>query len=209
MARLAALPTEEGRGVVAAMLFGRRDMLDFDTGQTDGEDLQHAFLATGTVHYMAVSGFNVALVVSPILLLLRLLGAGRRLTAVVVALVVLAFVMMTELEPPVLRAAILFWVLCVGWLWGREPSPANTLAAAVIGVLVVRPGDLFSMSFQLSFLAVLGMMFVVGRLEKDLLGRPAACGTSCAGSPAAGSGPGGSCEACSWSRWLPRSSPRP
>ncbi len=169
--RLEALPTEEGRGVVAAMLFGRRDMLDFDTAQADGEDLQHAFLATGTVHYMAVSGFNVALVVAPILVLLRLLGAGRRVTAVLVAAVVLVFLLMTELEPPVLRASILFWVLCIGWLWGREPSAANTLAAAVIVVLVVQPGDVFSASFQLSFLAVLGMMFVVGRLEKDLLGR--------------------------------------
>jgi competence protein ComEC len=169
--RLAAVPTPEGRGVAAAMLFGRRDMLDFDTGQTDGEDLQHAFLATGTVHYMAVSGFNVAMVVAPILVLLRLLGTGRRLTAVIVAAVVLAFVLMTELEPPVIRAAILFWVVCIGWLWCREPTPANTLAAAVIGVLVLRPGDLFSMSFQLSFLAVLGMMLVVGRMEEDLLGR--------------------------------------
>jgi competence protein ComEC len=167
--RLAALPSEEGRGIVAAILFGRRDMLDFDTGQSDGEDLQHAFLATGTVHYMAVSGFNVAMVVAPILALLRFLGVGPRLTAVLVALVVLAFVLMTELEPPVLRAAVLFWIIGIGWLWDRDPTPANTLAAAVIGVLVLRPGDLFSMSFQLSFLAVLGMMLVVGRMNKDLL----------------------------------------
>ena len=146
--------------------FGRHDMLDFDAGQTDGEDLRHAFLATGTVHYMAVSGFNVAMVVWPVLALLRLLGAGRRVTAVVVALVVLVFLMMTELEPPVLRASILFWVLCAGWLLGRETSAANSLATAVIGVLAVRPGDIFSLSFQLSFLAVLGMMLVVGRMER-------------------------------------------
>jgi competence protein ComEC len=170
VARLEAVPSEQGRAVVAAMLFGRKDMLDFDAGHLDGEDLQHAFLATGTVHYMAVSGFNVAMVVAPVLLLLRLLGAGRRVTSLVVATLVLVFVLMTELEPPVLRAAILFWVVCAAWLLLREPSPQNTLAAAVILVLVVRPGDLFSLSFQLSFLAVLGMMFLVGRTERDLLG---------------------------------------
>ena len=165
--RLDAVPSAEGRAIAAAMLFGRKELLDFDEGQVGGEDLEHAFLATGTVHYMAVSGFNVALVVSPILILLRLLGAGRRTMAAVVATAVLLFALMTELEPPVLRASILFWVICLGWLVGREALHLNTLAAAVITVLLVHPGDLFSMSFQLSFLAVLGMLFVVRRLEND------------------------------------------
>jgi competence protein ComEC len=169
--RLDGLPTEEGRAIAAAMLFGRKDLLDFDAAQVGGQDLEHAFLATGTVHYMAVSGFNVAMVVAPVVVLLRLLGVGRRIMAVVVAAVVLAFVLMTELEPPVLRAAILFWVVCAGWLLGREALNLNTLAAAVLTVLVLRPGDLFSTSFQLSFLAVLGMMFLVDRLEGDFLGR--------------------------------------
>jgi competence protein ComEC len=151
--------------MAAAMLFGRRELLDVDTGQSRGQNIEHAFLATGTVHFMAVSGFNVMLVVAPILILLRAFGLGLRATAMVVAAAVLAFVLMTEMEPPVLRAAILVWVICLGWLLGREPMNLNTLAAGAFVVLLVRPADLFSPSFQLSFLAVLGMMYLVGRIE--------------------------------------------
>jgi len=169
VAQLDHLPSEEGRAVVASMLFGRRDLMDFDSGEIHGQDIQRAFLATGTTQFLAVSGFNVALVVSPILLMMRLLRFGRRTTAVVVAAAVLAFVMMTELEPPVLRAAILFWVVCLAWLVGREAVHLNTVAGSVVLIVILRPGDLFTTSFQLSFLAVLGLLFVVGRLESLVL----------------------------------------
>jgi len=159
------LPTEEGRAIAAAMLFGRRELLDVDTGQSRGQTIEHAFLATGTVHFMAVSGFNVMLVVAPILILLRAFGLGLRATAVVVAAAVIGFVLMTEMEPPVLRAAILVWVVCLGWMFGREPMNLNTLAAGALVVLLVRPGDLFSPSFQLSFLAVLGIMYLAPRIK--------------------------------------------
>ncbi|MCX5655642.1 MAG: DUF4131 domain-containing protein, partial [Planctomycetota bacterium] len=53
LARLDALPSREGQAVAAAMLFGRRDLFDFDSGQVHGEDIERAFVATGTVHFMA------------------------------------------------------------------------------------------------------------------------------------------------------------
>ncbi|MBM4017888.1 MAG: ComEC/Rec2 family competence protein [Planctomycetes bacterium] len=171
LARLEGLASPEGRAVAAAMLFGRRDLMDFDSGHMRGDELERAFVATGTVHFMAVSGFNVALVAAPVLMLLRLAGAGRRISAAVVSIVVLAFVLVTELEPPVLRAAILAWVVCLGWLLGRHPINLNTFAAGALLVLVMRPADLFSTSFQLTFLAVLGMMFLAGRVEGAVVGR--------------------------------------
>ncbi|MCX5684219.1 MAG: ComEC/Rec2 family competence protein, partial [Planctomycetota bacterium] len=139
-------------------------------GQVHGEDVERAFVATGTVHFMAVSGFNVALVIAPVLFLLRLLGAGRKVTAVVIAVVTLAFVLVTELEPPVLRAAVLAWVVCLGWFVGRPSINLNTFAIGAILVLLTRPSDLFSSSFQLSFLAVLGMIFLVSKVQ-GLVGR--------------------------------------
>jgi len=171
VASLDRLPTQEGRAVTGAMVFGRRDLLDFDSGRVHGQDIERAFLVTGTTHLLAVSGFNVGLLAAAVLLVLRLACFGPRPMAVIVAAVVLAFTLMTALEPPVLRAAILFWALCLGWLMGREALGLNSLALGVILILVVRPGDLFTTSFQLSFLAVLGMMFLVDRLEDVFLRR--------------------------------------
>jgi competence protein ComEC len=171
VASLDRLPTPEGRAITGAMVFGRRDLLDFDSGQVHGRDIERAFLATGTTHLLAVSGFNVGLLAAAVLLVVRMAGFGPRTTALIVAGAVAAFTLMTELEPPVLRAAILFGVVCLGWLAGRAVVALNTLAAAVLVVLLVRPGDLFTTSFQLSFLAVLGMMFLVDRLEDVLRAR--------------------------------------
>lgn len=171
LSRLEVLPSPEGKAVAAAMLFGWRDLMDFDSGQVRGDDIERAFVATGTVHFMAVSGFNVALVAAPVLLLLRLLGVGRRISAAIVFTVILAFVLVTELEPPVLRAAILVWVVCLGWVVGRYAITLNTIAAGALLVLAARPGDLFTTSFQLSFLAVLGMLFLAGRIERAVVGR--------------------------------------
>lgn len=171
LGRFQTIRSEEGRAVAAAVLLGRRDLLNFDAGETGPQNIERAFVVTGTAHYLAVSGFNVGLAATVVLLLTRLAGLGRRVSAVLVAAVVLAYVMMTELQPPVLRAAILVWVLCLAWLVDREPLRLNTLAAAVIAILVVRPGDIFTTSFQLSFAVVLGMCLLVEPMETVLRGR--------------------------------------
>jgi len=177
--RLESLPSEEGRAVAAAILFGRRDQLDFDAGQTAGAsddagrgpDVEKAFILTGTAHFLAVSGFNVGMAAAVVLILMRLLGVGPRVTAVLVSVVVLAYTLMTELEPPILRAAILVWILCLGWLCGRKPLRLNSLAASALIILLLRPGDLFTLSFQLSFLVVLGMFLLVGKVDRVVFRR--------------------------------------
>ncbi|MBE3068736.1 MAG: ComEC/Rec2 family competence protein, partial [Planctomycetes bacterium] len=166
--RFDAIPSDDGRAVAAAVVLGRRDLLRFDAGEASARDIERAFVVTGTAHYLAVSGFNVGLAAAVVLLVTRLLGLGPRLTAVLVALVVLAYALMTELQPPVLRSAILVWVLCAGWVLGRPPVRMNSLAAAVLVILLARPGDLFTTSFQLSFAVVLGMFWLSAKIDRAL-----------------------------------------
>ncbi len=164
--RLDGIRSDEGRAVAAAVVLGRRDLLRFDAGEASAQDVERAFIVTGTAHYLAVSGFNVGLAAAVILLVARLLGLGPRPTAVLVGLVVLAYVLMTELEPPVVRAAVLIAVICLGWVMGRSALQLNSLAAAVVLILVLRPGDLFTTSLQLSFAVVLGMFWLVPKVER-------------------------------------------
>jgi len=169
--RLDGIRSEEGRAVAAAVVLGRRDLLRFDAGEASAQDVEQAFIVTGTAHYLAVSGFNVGLAAAVVLLLARLLGLGPRPTAVLVGLVVLAYVLMTELEPPVVRAAVLIGVLCLGGVLGRPALQLNSLAAAVLVILVLRPGDLFTTSLQLSFAVVLGMFWLVPKVERMVFRR--------------------------------------
>jgi competence protein ComEC len=106
-----------------------------------------------------------------VVLLAHLAGAGRKVTAILVALVVLVYALMTELQPSVLRAAVFMWILCLGWAAGRQRLFYNSLAAATLIVLALRPGDLFTASFQLSFGVLLGLMFLCRRIEAVVLRR--------------------------------------
>lgn len=166
--RLDRIESPEGRAVVSAVVFGRRDLLR-EQETLEGGGVEEAFLASGTAHFLAVSGLHVGLVAGAVLLVARLLGLGRMVTAVAVMAVVLAYALTTELKPSVVRAAILVGVLCLGWGLGRPALRLNSLAAAVILVLLLRPGDLFTLGFQLSFGVVLGLVWLTPVVERDVL----------------------------------------
>ncbi|HUS45789.1 MAG TPA: ComEC/Rec2 family competence protein, partial [Phycisphaerae bacterium] len=168
--QLERLPSPEGRAVVSAVMLGRRDLLDDYIPGTEGVT-EEDFIKSGAAHFLAVSGLHVGMVGGMVLLLMRLGGAGRRATAVLVALVVLIYALMTELQPSVLRAAVFVWILCLGWAAGRERLFYNSLAAAALIVLAWRPGDLFSFGFILSFGILLGLMFLCRRIEVVVLRR--------------------------------------
>jgi len=168
--RLERIPSSEGRAVVASIVLGRKDLLD-DYEPGPGGVVEEDFIASGSAHFLAVSGVNVWMVGGLVVLLAHLAGAGRKVTAILVALVVLVYALMTELQPSVLRAAVFMWILCLGWAAGRQRLFYNSLAAATLIVLALRPGDLFTASFQLSFGILLGLMFLCRRIEAVVLRR--------------------------------------
>ncbi|MFO8014279.1 MAG: ComEC/Rec2 family competence protein [Phycisphaerae bacterium] len=168
--RFRAIRSPEGRAVASAVVLGRRDLLRFDTG--DAGDIERAFIVTGTAHFLAVSGLAVGLAAGVVLILARLAGLGPKPTAVLVAVVIGAYAMMTELKPPVVRATILVWLLCLAWAAGRERLRLTALAAAVLVILLLRPGDLFTTSFQLSFAVVFGMFYLAAKIDRVLFRRP-------------------------------------
>jgi len=170
--RLERLPSAEGRAVVSAVMLGRKDLLDDYIPGTEGVT-EEDFIKSGAAHFLAVSGLHVGMVGWMVLLALRAAGAGRRTTALLVALVVLVYALMTELQPSVLRAAVFVWILCLGWAVGRRRLFFNALAAATLIVLALRPGDLFTASFQLSFGILFGLMFLCRQIEVVVLRRDA------------------------------------
>jgi competence protein ComEC len=159
--------SHERAGLAAAVLLGAREELD-------AEEIND-FLVTGTVHILSISGLHVGI------LALVLFGAFRtgimRREVALAAVVVLtwAYTLLTDSEPPAIRATVLVTVFC-GALWiGRRLSAANSLALAAIVVLLINPAELFRTGTQLSFIsvAVLSAMAVWSsvRPREDALGR--------------------------------------
>ncbi len=140
------------RGLVKAILLGVRDELDADQ--------KMAFARSGTMHVLAVSGSHVALIYGVLLLGFRKLGEQRRLRiirSIVILLVLWGYAGLTGATPSVMRATVTFTFFCIADMFGRQSDPVNSLGGAALLLLVWDPVMLGQLSFQLSFLAVLGI----------------------------------------------------
>ena len=137
--------------LAAAVLLGARDELDPERPQ--------AFMETGTVHLLAISGLHVGIVAGALFLLMRLVLVPRKRAVVVVAVLTVLYTLLTDARPPATRAMILVLVFCASTYLGRRPLSFNSLAAAALVVLVLNPADLFRTGVHLSFLAVAGLMW--------------------------------------------------
>ena len=123
--------------------------------------LEEAFFATGSMHILAVSGLHVGILYGFWMFCLAFLPLGRytRVVRFVSTLLLLwGFAFVVGLSHSVVRATI-FGTLLVGSNWiGRRSNSYNTLFAAALLILLFDPNALFALSFQLSFLGVLGIL---------------------------------------------------
>lgn len=123
--------------------------------------LREGYSATGLSHLMAVSGLHLGIVLMVVTLLLAPISLIHRghIVAKLLSIVALwLFAIMSGLSPSVVRAAIMFTVLQLSTLSTSPYNPINSLAATLLIMLVIRPGYLFDISFQLSSLAVMGIL---------------------------------------------------
>ena len=141
------------RASVKAVLLGLRDELT--TGQKE------AYIRSGTMHVLAVSGGHVAFIYGGLLLLLGRLGAGRSarlLRGCIVLLVLWAYAGLTGASPSVLRATLTCSLFTIAEMVRGRVEPINSLGAAAFVLLMIDPAVMAQLGFQLSFLAVLGIV---------------------------------------------------
>jgi competence protein ComEC len=134
-------------------------------GDTSGVSAQveREFKDAGLSHLMAVSGSNLAVVAGAVLLLLRAVRVGPRLSAVVAGLALVGFVVLTGGEPSVLRAGVMGAVALLALALGRRRSVLPALAAAVCVLVVYDPAMAVNFGFALSVLATAGLVLLAPR----------------------------------------------
>jgi competence protein ComEC len=137
--------------LAASLLLGDRTGLEHAT--------ETAFAESGTMHLLAISGLNVALLAGFLHLACRLLKTPGATTMVVLLIGVLGYAALTDQRPPVLRAALLAMIVLAGTPLGRSASGYHRLALCAVVLLLYRPSDLFDAGAQLSFLAVLAIVW--------------------------------------------------
>ncbi len=138
--------------LLRAMLLGQRD-----PAMDDDREL---FRASGTGHFLAVSGLHVGIIAATALAIARLAGCGPRSTAIVCGGIVALYAAAAEPSPPVLRAAILAVGLGTGIIVGRRAGGVQLLALACLLLLAIFPLDVYRAGFQLSFVTVLALVLL-------------------------------------------------
>jgi competence protein ComEC len=129
------------------------------------EDLRSAFLATGTVHILAVSGGNVALIALVALVTAGLVRLRRRAAFGAAVISVLFYAWVTGSSPSVVRASIMAIVVLTSGVTGRRADVFQSLAVAAVLLLLLDPRSLFDVGFQLSFISVLAIVIGSPLLE--------------------------------------------
>jgi competence protein ComEC len=158
------LEVDESTRLLDVMVLGQRT--------TANQQLNDAFLRAGGLHFLAVSGFNVAVLAGVAWLVVRrILRRGRRAAALTTFALTLLFALVTEPNAPILRATICVVVACLAEILERPFCGLNWLALSAACILLWNPNELFSPAFQLSFVQVLALITLVPALYRRCFGR--------------------------------------
>lgn len=145
-----------------AIILGERREVD--------EDFKEALRRTNTMHILAISGLNVVILAFPTYFLLsRLLLVPQSVSSLLTIVAIGGYSLLTGMYPPVFRSFVMCTVLLLGPILKRRSDSLNSLAAAAVVILCIRPGDLFTAGFQLSFMVVLAILLLSDRIFRALV----------------------------------------
>ncbi|SHK43831.1 competence protein ComEC [Selenomonas ruminantium] len=143
---------------IFAMLFGGYDGIK--------SELVEAFTAVGIVHILSVSGSHISLLAAVMAALGTLLRLPKGVTAVLVVSIIVVYSLLAGAVPPVIRSAIMGALAFVALALDRERDARRILLLTGLVMLMISPLLLFHISFQLSFLATAGLLYLAPVWQK-------------------------------------------
>lgn len=141
--------------IAEAMLIGYKENLD--------RDLLQAYSNTGVVHIIAISGLHLGLIYVMLVFIfdrLPLLKKSILIKTLLLIACLWLFAILTGASASVLRSAVMFTCVAIGKNFFKQSSVYNSLAASAVILLVYNPYLLWDVGFQLSYLAVLGIIWL-------------------------------------------------
>lgn len=160
-----SLPAPYSAYINGILLGARQDIPD---------SLSEAFNRTSTTHILAISGYNIT-IIAEVLLGVLVFWMRRRKAFWFSVLIIVLFTILTGASASVIRASVMGLVLLFANGYGRLYDPRNSILLAGSVMVFINPLSLhFDVGFQLSFLAVLGLMYIYPILEKRFIKIPKA-----------------------------------
>jgi competence protein ComEC len=158
------IPESRENGISKALLLGIKDHLD--------NDIKKSYSAAGAMHVLAVSGLHVGIIYMILQLFIGKLrnrgNAGKRLFGIISISAIWIYATVTGLSPSVLRAATMFSLVAMSEMSSKGGNIYNTLGFAAFILLMYDPYLCYSVGFQLSFAAVIGIVYLQPKLYRLL-----------------------------------------
>ena len=151
----------EEYAVITAVLLGNDETMD--------ADLKAHFAAAGVSHILCVSGMHVGIIFMIINFILKPFDNFPRLRilkAIILLLLIWTYAHITGLAPSVKRAATMFTFVSLGSLLHRPTSIYHSLFASIFILLLINPLLIFEVGFQMSYLAVFGIVIIQPQLTR-------------------------------------------
>lgn len=140
---------EPHASLLAGILFGSSNI---------PPDFAQALKKSGTTHIVVASGFNFIVVISALTTIALLLGKVGALSFSIFGIAFYA--LLVGANPPVLRAAVMSFLAFLGRFFQRQPDSGFALLFSSVILLHINPALLWNVSFQLTFFATLGIVYL-------------------------------------------------
>ena len=157
------MPWPREYAVAKAMVLGIRDEMD--------TELTNAYAVAGAVHVLSVSGFHIAIfvyILSKLLYFIEKRKYGNYFYLIITLFLMWFYAVLTGLSAPVIRSALMFTIYLLAKPLHRKENTANALFGSALILLCFDPMLIYSVSFQLSYLALGGIIFLQPKLYQSI-----------------------------------------
>lgn len=140
--------------LVMGLLIGEKNDLPYEVTQS--------FKTVGAMHILAVSGMHTALLFQVFSFLFIPIGhykINRIVRCILLTAILIYFCLLSNNASSIVRATIMCIVLCVGTIQNKSTNSLNTLGISGLIILFIQPNQLWDIGFQLSFVAVMGILY--------------------------------------------------
>ena len=148
------LPDRDAAALASTLILGYRADLS--------KEIVDAYSKTGTMHVLSVSGMHVGIVFLVLSVLLKPLGRNQRLRLIRACLIISIiwfYSLLTGFSAPVCRAAVMLSFVVLGKALNKSQNTYNLIAISAFFLLLYNPFYLMDAGFQLSYLAVIGLVY--------------------------------------------------
>jgi len=157
------LPDQDAAALASTLILGYRAELN--------KDVIEAYSKTGTMHVLSVSGMHVGIVFLVLSFLFRAMDKNTTMILTRILLIIIAiwfYSLLSGFSPPVCRAALMISFVLIGKVLNKNQNSYNLIAISAFFLLLYYPYYLFDAGFQLSYLAVCGLVYFQPKMYHGL-----------------------------------------